>query len=181
MQNVGKLMMHRFKIILVELFDIDLLYVEVVHVVEGDFLPAFCRAEHHVTATFVGGRSDEVECLGYVDTEKIHSCQFDVSVHPDVFDDFRQCHRFVIVGGHEVVFMIALDILHAVHEVDVIRIGVVVEQPVVESISLQRFGREDAVRGVYLVVIVASPQADCGESKQRVNDLFLHNFHFFLC
>ena len=50
-----------------------------------------------------------------------------------------------------------------------------------ESISLQRFGREDAVRGVYLVVIVASPQADCGESKQRVNDLFLHNFHFFLC
>lgn len=75
--------------------------------------------------------------------------------------------------------MIALDILHAVHEVDVIRIGVVVEQPVIESISLQRFGREDAVRGVYLVVIVASPQADCGESKQRVNDLFLHNFTFF--
>ena len=77
--------------------------------------------------------------------------------------------------------MIALDILHAVHEVDVIRIGVVVEQPIVERVSLHRFGGENAVRGVYFVAIVASPQADCGESKQRVNDLFLHNFHFFLC
>ena len=178
---MSELMVHRFKIIVVQFFDIDFLHVEVVHVVKRDFLSAFCRAEYHIPATFVSGRSDEMKGFRHVYAEKIDSRQFYISVHPDVLDDFGQCHRFIIVGRHKVVFMVAFDVLHAVHEIDVVGIGVVVEQPIVERVSLHRFGGENAVRGVYFVAIVASPQADCGKGKQKINELFFHNFHFFLC
>ena len=39
------------------------------------------------------------------------------------------------VCSSDLVFMVAFDVLHAVHEIDVVGIGVVVEQPIVERVS----------------------------------------------
>ena len=97
----------------------------------------------------------------HIYAEKIDSSQFYISVHPDVLDDFGQCHRFIIIGRYKIVFMVAFDVL--------------------ESVPLHRLGGENAVRSIYFVVIVASSQADCGKGKQKINELFFHNFHFFLC
>ena len=87
-QDMSELMVHRFKVIVVQFFDIDFLHVEVVHVVKRDFLSAFCRTEYHIPATFVSRRSDEMKGFRHIYAEKIDSSQFYISVHPDVLDDF---------------------------------------------------------------------------------------------
>ena len=146
--------------------------VERIDVVERHFVATFRTTEHHGALTRVARNTDGHNGARNIGFHEVHTGHFRVGIEPKVFGKYRQFCRFCGVGGHEVVIVVGFCVFESVFELNIIRVRVVFEQPIVEGVAPDGRCGENAGSFGSVVRAIAEPQA--GKEQQRGENYLVH-------
>ena len=141
-------MVHGAEVVFVELVDVR--QVERVDLEQGHLEAAFGQTENFgAGGGVIGGRTDEVENAGTIGFEEVVAAMLLIGVEPEILGQQAQVACVVESCGHKVIVHAALDVFHAVFEVEVVGEQEVLLDPEVKLVGIAvgvnglGIGRED--------------------------------------
>ena len=129
-----------------------------VHLAQRHLIAAFGTAHHFCSVACITRNAHGHDDTRHVFFHKVEPNGFCIGVEPHKLGDDGQLCGFGRIGWHEVIGLVGFFRFKAILKIYVIRHGVVFVQPLVESVSLLRFGRE---YGVAAELALAARLQDC--------------------
>ena len=154
------------------LIDVEVVKVNRVHTEEGDLQTALSGTQHDFSIGTVLCRTDQLIYARTVLLDEVCAHSLCIGIEPDIFHHHSQCLRLIYVCRNHIIGVIGFLIVVAINEIDVILIGKVGLQPLVELIASRRRRVEDTLR---TQVIVGASCEKCTYEEQCDNLLEFHN------
>ena len=159
-ENVGKLVVNRVEIVFrEELLAFQSRLVQFVHAIHTHRVTTFCRSSGLQSLRVDSRRTnrhDGTWCIGF---DKVSTSHFSISIQPKIFENDGEFRSLRTICRTQVVARFRVNVAQSVRIPNVVRVSVVLQQPLLKTIALHHRSVED--RRPFRTVI--------GTSCQRVS------------